>query len=132
MNEAARSPTLSPTLSPAEGGEAEVVVEAEGVTKDYEGGLVQALRGVDFAIRRGERVAIMGPSGSGKTTLLHLIGALDRPTRGRVKLLGQDLAKITDLDRLRGRVLGFVFQLHHLIPNLSLWENVALPTNRVG
>jgi len=97
------------------------------VTKHYERGLVQALRGVSFEVRRGECVAITGPSGSGKTTLLHLIGALDQPTSGRVELLGQDLSAVRDLDRLRNQTIGFVFQLHNLIPNLSLWENVALP-----
>ncbi|RMG14494.1 MAG: ABC transporter ATP-binding protein [Planctomycetota bacterium] len=73
-------------------------------------------------------VAITGPSGSGKTTLLHLIGALDRPTSGRLEVLGRDLAHVRDLDALRGRELGFVFQLHYLIPNLTLRENVLLPT----
>ena len=107
-------------------------IECQDVARSYEGGLVQALRGVSFRIAQGSSVAIVGPSGSGKSTLLHLIGALDRPTRGRVSILGQDLAQVRDLDTLRGRTIGFVFQLHHLIPNLPLWENVGLPAIPLG
>lgn len=103
-------------------------VTATDLVKHYEGGLVKALRGVSFRIEAGESVAIVGPSGSGKTTLLHLVGALDLATSGRIELFGRDLAKEPDLDRLRSEVIGFVFQLHHLVPNLPLWENVALPT----
>jgi putative ABC transport system ATP-binding protein len=105
----------------------DLAVRAKDVVKHYEGGLVQALRGVSLEVRRGEAVAITGPSGSGKTTLLHLLGALDLPTSGTVEILGQDLTTVPDLDLLRGRTLGFVFQLHHLIPNLTLRENVMLP-----
>ncbi len=103
------------------------VISARDLVKHYEGGLVQALRGVSFDVQRGESVAIVGPSGSGKTTLLHLVGALDVPTSGTLELLGRDLSAVRDLDRLRSEVLGFVFQLHHLIPNLTLRENVMLP-----
>lgn len=102
-------------------------VRAVDVVKHYEGGLVQALRGVSLEVAAGESVAITGPSGSGKTTLLHLLGALDLPTRGTVEVLGQDLRQVRDLDRLRSETLGFVFQLHNLIPNLTLRENVMLP-----
>ena len=107
-------------------------IECEDVVRSYEGGLVEALRGVSFSIPAQSSAAIVGPSGSGKSTLLHLIGALDRPTRGRVSILGEDLARIRDLDSLRGRTIGFVFQLHHLIPNLPLWENVTLPALPLG
>ena len=107
-------------------------IKVVDAVKHYEGGLVQALRGVSLEVARGEALAIVGPSGSGKTTLLHLLGALDHPTAGRVEILGQDLQQVADLDGLRSRTLGFVFQLHHLIPNLSLWENVALPTYPLG
>lgn len=110
----------------------EPAIRVTNATKHYEGGLVQALRGVSLEVRQGEALAIVGPSGSGKTTLLHLIGALDHPTSGTVEILGQDLRQVRDLDQLRSRTLGFVFQLHHLIPNLSLWENVALPTHPLG
>jgi putative ABC transport system ATP-binding protein len=105
----------------------ELAVRAEELVKHYDGGLVEALKGVSFEVRRGEILAIMGPSGSGKTTLLHLLGALDRPTRGRIEIMGRDLATIPDLAQLRSETIGFVFQLHHLIPNLTLRDNVSLP-----
>lgn len=105
----------------------ELAVRAVDVVKHYEGGLVQALRGVTLEVARGEAIAITGPSGSGKTTLLHLLGALDLPTGGAVEILGQDLRTVRDLDRLRSETLGFVFQLHNLVPNLTLRENVMLP-----
>lgn len=105
----------------------ELAVRAIDVVKHYEGGLVQALRGVSLEVARGEAIAITGPSGSGKTTLLHLLGALDLPTQGTVEILGQDLRQVRDLDRLRSETLGFVFQLHNLVPNLTLRENVMLP-----
>ena len=107
--------------------ESAIAVRALEVVKHYEGGLVEALKGVSFDVALGEMLAIMGPSGSGKSTLLHLLGALDRPTHGRIEIMGQDLATIPDLARLRAETLGFVFQLHHLIPNLSLRDNVSLP-----
>ena len=110
----------------------QTAIRAVDVVKEYEGGLVKALRGVSFDVAQGEFMAIMGPSGSGKTTLLHLIGALDLPTSGRVEILGQDLRDVKDVDTLRNETLGFVFQLHYLIPNLPLWENVALPTHPHG
>ncbi|MGE0708318.1 MAG: ABC transporter ATP-binding protein [Planctomycetota bacterium] len=118
-----------PVPGPAKGPPAVACVAVE---KEYEGGMVRALRGVSFEVAQGTNVAIIGPSGSGKSTLLHLIGALDRPTRGTVSILGQDLAQVRDLDGLRARTLGFVFQLHNLIPNLSLWENVGLPAIPLG
>lgn len=102
------------------------------LVKHYEGGLVKALNGVSFEVQAGEQIAITGPSGSGKTTLLHLVGALDVPTSGRIEILGDDVAQVRDLNRLRSKTLGFVFQLHHLIPNLKLWENVALPAHPLG
>lgn len=111
---------------------AEPCVRAVDLVKHYEGGLVKALRGVSFEVGRGEFLAITGPSGSGKTTLLHLVGALDRPTAGRLEILGQELAHVADLDTLRSKTIGFVFQLHHLIPNLTLRDNVALPTYPLG
>jgi putative ABC transport system ATP-binding protein len=105
-----------------------LAIRAVDVVKHYEGGLVQALRGVSVATALGEALAITGPSGSGKTTLLHLLGALDRPTSGTVEIMGRDLRAVRDLDTLRNETLGFVFQLHHLIPNLTLRENVMLPS----
>lgn len=103
------------------------VIEARDVSKTYEEGRVEALKKVAFEVRRGEYCLIMGPSGSGKSTLLHLIGALDLPTEGRIEILGQDTTSSPSLPRLRRENLGFVFQLHNLIPNLSLRENVELP-----
>jgi len=112
--------------------ESAIAVRALEVVKHYEGGLVEALKGVSFEVAAGEVVAIMGPSGSGKSTLLHLLGALDRPTRGTIEIMGSDLARVPDLARLRAETLGFVFQLHNLIPNLSLRDNVALPMYAKG
>ncbi len=114
----------------------EAVLTAERLTKVYrkEKLKVPALDGVDLRVREGEFLAIMGPSGSGKTTLLHLLGALDRPTSGRVTFRGRDLATMEDtvLSTFRRHHLGFVFQAFNLIPELRAWENVALPLYYAG
>jgi ABC-type lipoprotein export system ATPase subunit len=105
-----------------------LVVETESLTKVYgDGDAVRALDGVSIRIRSGEFVAIMGPSGSGKSTLLNILGALDRPSAGVCRVAGKDLSKVKDLDRFRSRTVGFVFQLHNLIPTLSAVENVEIP-----
>ncbi len=104
-----------------------LLIEARALKRHYDGGLVKALDGVDFAVRKGEFIAIMGPSGSGKSTLLHLLGALDRPSEGQVVLDGEDLSHARSLDEVRMRKVGFVFQLHNLLPDLTLAENVMLP-----
>lgn len=105
-----------------------IIVETRDLTKIYgEGTEVRALDGVNLVIREGELLAVMGPSGSGKSTLLHLVGALDRPTSGQVMVQGQDLAQVRDLDRFRSRTVGFIFQLHNLIPTLTARENVEVP-----
>jgi ABC-type lipoprotein export system ATPase subunit len=106
----------------------DVLIETKNLVKIYgDGAKVRALDGVDVQIHRGEFIAVMGPSGSGKSTLLNMIGALDRPTTGQVLIDGQDLTKVRDLDRFRARTVGFVFQLHNLIPTLNALENVQVP-----
>lgn len=112
----------------------QVIVEAIGLTKIYgsNGEEVRALDKVDFRIQQGEFVAVMGPSGSGKSTLLNLIGALDRPTSGQVIIDGQDMSKQRDLDSFRARTVGFVFQMHNLIPTLTSIENVIVPMQGQG
>jgi putative ABC transport system ATP-binding protein len=105
-----------------------MVVETRNLTKVFgDGGAVRALDGVNLTVRRGELLSVMGPSGSGKSTLLHLIGALDRPTEGQILIRGQDLATVKNLDRFRNEEVGFVFQLHNLIPTLNAVENVEIP-----
>lgn len=107
---------------------AEAVLELDSVSKLYPGDSpVAALRGVSFTINRGELVAIVGPSGSGKSTLLNIIGTLDRPTTGVVRIAGTDVAQMTDRDlsRLRATTIGFVFQQFFLADHTSALENVA-------
>ncbi len=108
--------------------EKRIVVETINLTKIYGDGVgVRALDGVSLTLYAGEFVAVMGPSGSGKSTLLNILGALDLPTSGVCKVNGQDLAKVKDLDRFRSKTVGFVFQLHNLIPTLTSIENVEVP-----
>jgi len=112
-----------------------VVVEAIDLTKIYGDSKslqVRALDGVSFKIRAREFVAVMGPSGSGKSTLLHMIGALDTPTRGQVRVNNQDIGTQRDLDGFRSRTVGFIFQLHNLIPTLTALENVEVPMQGQG
>jgi len=112
-----------------------VLAELRGVEKVYRSGsgrrsvAVAALRGVDLAIAQGEFLAIMGPSGSGKSTLLHILGLLDRPTRGRYLLRGRDVGELDEAEaaRTRNRTIGFVFQAFFLLPRASAIKNVELP-----
>ena len=96
--------------------------------------VVTALDGVSFTINEGEYVSIMGPSGSGKTTCMNLIGCLDRPTSGLLRIGGEDISLLSDraLAALRSRTLGFVFQQYHLIPSMTVLENVMLPLRYQG
>ncbi|GIK18070.1 MAG: ABC transporter ATP-binding protein [Leptolyngbya sp. PLA2] len=109
------------------------VAELIGVRKTYykpDGSvMVEALRGIDLAIRRGEYVAIMGASGSGKSTLMNVLGCLDQPTEGRYHLAGKDVQSMSDeeLSDFRGRTVGFIFQAFNLIPQLTLEDNVEVP-----
>jgi putative ABC transport system ATP-binding protein len=103
------------------------VFEAAGLTKDYDDGQVHALRGVDFQIREGEFVAIIGPSGSGKTTLLQMLGALDRPSSGKLNYRGKSLLDLPDPSAYRAHEIGFIFQAFHLLPTFTAIENVQIP-----
>jgi len=103
------------------------MISVRDVRKVYDYGLVKALNGVSFEIEEGEAVSIMGPSGCGKSTLLNLIGTLDMPTEGQIWIAGKNIADYGPTDPFRAKNLGFIFQFHHLIPNLSLLENVELP-----
>ena len=102
------------------------LVDATDLARYYEGGAIRALDGVSLTVRAGEAVAVMGPSGSGKSSLLALLGALDTPTAGTVRLGGEDVARI-DRAGVRSRLCGFVFQQHHMVAALTLAENVELP-----
>ena len=112
------------------------LIEARDLTREYSHGrmTVPALRGVDLDVEAGEFTAIAGPSGSGKTTLLNLIGCLDRPTRGRLVIDGDDVAgyKPSELASLRREKIGFVFQTYNLVPVLTAYENVELPLVLLG
>ncbi|MEE3491032.1 MAG: ABC transporter ATP-binding protein, partial [Methanobrevibacter sp.] len=92
-----------------------------------EGGKIKALNGINLTIADGEFVSIIGPSGSGKSTLLNMLGALDVPDSGSISVAGEDLASSKKLNEFRGEKIGFIFQLHNLIPNISVVENVEIP-----
>lgn len=113
MNESSQTPTP--------------LIALQHVSKTYRDGHVQALQEVSLDLFGGQFMTIVGPSGCGKSTLLHMLGALDRPTAGQVLFRGQALTEGVNLDRLRAREIGFVFQTFYLLPNLTAMENVQLP-----
>jgi lipoprotein-releasing system ATP-binding protein len=131
-----QSPVPSPATpttpaAPAPSATAPIVLSARGLTKSYRigGETLEVLRGVDLDVREGEILAILGQSGSGKSTLLHVLGWLDRPDAGVIQYEGRDHATLSSAERatLRNRVMGFVFQFYHLLPELTALENVLLP-----
>ncbi len=102
-------------------------VEIKDLFKSYENGKIKALNGINLTIKEGEFVSIIGPSGSGKSTLLNMLGALDVPDSGSINVAGDDLKSSKKLNEFRGEKIGFIFQLHNLIPNISVRQNVEIP-----
>jgi putative ABC transport system ATP-binding protein len=109
----------------------DIIIKLDNVWKIYQMGEVKvnALRGVNLTVKKGEFLAIMGPSGSGKSTAVNMVGSLDTPSKGKIFLEGHDISKLSesDLAQLRGKKIGFIFQQFNLINTLSALENVALP-----
>ncbi|MBN8588562.1 MAG: ABC transporter ATP-binding protein [Rhodothermia bacterium] len=107
------------------------LIDVEQLTRHYQtqGGVLEVLKGVSFSVSQGEVVAVVGQSGAGKSTLLHILGTLDRPTSGQVRFNGEDVfaQKEEELARFRNKRIGFVFQFHHLLPEFTALENVAMP-----
>jgi lipoprotein-releasing system ATP-binding protein len=108
------------------------VLEAEGLVRTFHGteGDIQVLRGLDLQVLRGEVIAIIGQSGVGKSTLLHILGSLDKPDSGTVRVNGSDIFTLSDreMNRMRNKVIGFIFQFHYLLPEFTALENVMMPS----
>lgn len=111
----------------AQSGSSNLVYEAIGLKKQFDGGNVAALRGVDLQIREGEFVAIVGPSGCGKSTLLQMLGSLDTPSEGSLNYRGRSMPDMPDPAAYRAHEIGFVFQAFHLLPTFTVSENVQIP-----
>ncbi|AXV37766.1 MAG: ABC transporter ATP-binding protein [Methanobacteriaceae archaeon] len=105
----------------------ENIIEIKNLKKSYDHGKIKALNGIDLNVQKGEFVSIMGQSGSGKSTLLNMIGALDQADEGSIQVADKDLMKTKNLNEFRSKEIGFVFQMHNLIPNLTVLENVQIP-----
>ncbi|MCC7550961.1 MAG: ABC transporter ATP-binding protein [Methanobacterium sp.] len=103
------------------------VIEIKNLKKGYDHGKTMALNGINLEIKKGEFVSLMGPSGSGKSTLLNMIGALDRADEGSINVTGYNLMEKEDFSQFRSKEIGFIFQFHNLIPNLTVSENVQIP-----
>ena len=116
--------------------QADIILEARGLCKVFDTGGedLEVLKGIDLAVRAGELVAVMGESGVGKSTLLHLLGTLDLPTAGQLRIADIDVLNLEDraLSRFRNRHIGFVFQFHYLLPEFTALENVLLPARVAG
>jgi lipoprotein-releasing system ATP-binding protein len=118
--------------APAQFAQAPVVIRASQVWKSYDEGSISVLNGIDLEVHKGEAIALCGPSGCGKSTLLHLVGGLDEPTRGTVLVDGKKLGRSRDMVQFLRHEVGFIFQLHNLIPDLTMEENCLLPAMAAG
>ena len=131
MNKVSNQFSSSQIILPASHGDP-IVMEATGLSKSFKegsGGELQVLKEINLTVRTGEKIAIVGASGSGKSTLLHLLGGLDTPTRGQVFIDDKEIFRMNETARcsLRNRKLGFIYQFHHLLPEFTAQENVAMP-----
>lgn len=106
--------------------ESSPMIDVRGVSKSYDGGVVQALNGIDLRVEQGEWVSLSGPSGCGKSTLLHLVAGLDSPTSGSIIVNGRDITGSAELDEYRRSELGLVFQFHYLLTNFTSLQNITL------